>query len=76
MKPRSPGFLSERYIDHDGEIFDYIRELHAYLWRFMHVTAQGASGDLEDYIDPTLAALEAEALPAGDSLGGLLEERH
>lgn len=51
MKPRPKGFLSCDKIDHMGEIFDYIRELHAYLNEF----CGGGSGNLADYLDKSLA---------------------
>ena len=37
MKTRSDGFLGEHRIDHKGEIFDYISELHDYLWKFVRL---------------------------------------
>jgi hypothetical protein len=55
MKPRPNGFLAEDKISHDSEIFDYIRELHDYLWQFVRVFYPGASGVLDDYIDNSLA---------------------
>ena len=54
MKPRPPYFLSEENIDHDSEIFDYIRELHDYLWAFVRTQMPGTSGDLKDYVDEAL----------------------
>jgi hypothetical protein len=35
MKNRPEGFLNPEFIDPDSEQFDYIRELHGYLWRFV-----------------------------------------
>jgi len=58
MKLRQPGFLAENIISHDSEIFDYISELHDYLWKFVKVQIPSASGDLTDYID--IALREAE----------------
>lgn len=60
MKPRPPGFLSEQHIEHDSEIFDYIAELHQYLWRFVRVTDLYASGDLADHVDLAINELETE----------------
>ncbi|OYT63026.1 hypothetical protein B6U67_03725 [Methanosarcinales archaeon ex4484_138] len=54
MKPRPPYFLSEENIDHDSEIFDYIQELHDYLWAFVRTQIPGASGKLEEYLDEAL----------------------
>lgn len=54
MKERPEGFLSEENIDHDGEIFDYIRELHDYLWAFINAAFPGAGGHLCHYLDNAL----------------------
>ena len=54
MKQRPSGFLSAENIDHDSEIFDYIRELHDYLWRYVKLYDPSASGKLSEYIDPVL----------------------
>jgi len=75
MKPRTDGFLSEENIPHDSEQFDYIRELHDYLWRFVRVSNPGASGNLGDYIDGAVDSAEADKrrldwLDAGSELGG------
>jgi hypothetical protein len=69
MKARPDGFLSTANIDHDGEQFDYIRELHAYLWRVVYPEA---SGGIDDYLDSAIAKLEAldlTILPKGDNDG-------
>ena len=58
MKKREIGFLSEIYIDHNSEIFNYIQELHNYLWRFIRVSFPGTSGFLDDVIDPAIEKLE------------------
>ena len=42
----------------DSEIFDYIRELHDYLWKFIRVQIPSAGGDLTNYVD--IALREAE----------------
>ena len=55
MKPRPRGFLAESEISHDSEIFDYIHELHDYLWQFVRVFRPMASGYLDDFIDNVLA---------------------
>ena len=55
MKPRPDGFLSGNEISHDSEIFDYIRELHDYLWQFVRVFRPGVFGYLDDFIDDVLA---------------------
>ena len=64
MKSRTPGFLSADNIDHGGEVFDYIRELHEYLWRFVRAQLPGASGDLESFLDVTARMAEMERMPA------------
>uniref|UniRef100_A0A6M3LWG3 Uncharacterized protein n=1 Tax=viral metagenome TaxID=1070528 RepID=A0A6M3LWG3_9ZZZZ len=58
MKIRPKGFLAKDKIDHDGEVFDYIRELHEYLWRWVYTVIPSASGNLNDYLD--IAVKEAE----------------
>ena len=35
MKDRPNYFLSEENISHDSEVFDYIRELHGYMWEIV-----------------------------------------
>jgi uncharacterized protein (DUF3820 family) len=58
VKYRSYGFLSESQIDHKGEIFDYINELHEYLWRFVRLGFPNASGELGYYLDMALNIFE------------------
>lgn len=58
MVKRPDGFLSEENIDHDSEIFKYIRELNDYLWRFVRHYEPGAQGNLADYLDFVLDGLE------------------
>ena len=58
MKKRPRGFIAEDKIDHDGEIFDYIKELQEYLWRVVRVAHPGAGGGLCECIDPALEKLE------------------
>ena len=57
MKKRPKGFLSNENIPHDSQPFLYIRELHDYLWDFIHVAIPGAQGDINDYIDIALELL-------------------
>ena len=59
MKPRDWGFIAEDKIDHDGEPFDYIRELHEYLWRVVRAMRPGASGDLRELVDEAVEDLES-----------------
>ena len=54
MKPRPPFFLDDGHIDHKGEVFDYIKELHGYLWEFVRIVFPGASGDLGNFVDDAL----------------------
>ena len=49
-------------IDHESEPFDYIKELHEYLWRFVKAVNPGASGDLHNHIDATIEKIEAFGL--------------
>ena len=60
MKQRASGFLAKEHIDHDSEAFDYIRELHDYLWRFVRVHIPGASGDLTDLLDKAITIAEGK----------------
>ena len=59
MKNRPEGFLKPEFIDPNSEQFDYIKELHRYLWRFVRFAFPDANGDLSDFVDPALDALEA-----------------
>ena len=59
MIKRTPGFLSDNNISHnDSEIFDYIKELHEYLWRFVRVSIPRASGKLNDFVDVAINIAE------------------
>ena len=55
MKKRSIGFLSKENIDHDSEQFDYIKELHEYLWKFIRAEIPGANGSISQFVDFALA---------------------
>jgi len=59
MKKRPYAFIGEDEINHDGEIFDYIKELHDYLWRVIWAVTPGASGTIRDHIDRAVETLEA-----------------
>ena len=58
MKERPYGFLAKDKIDQNGEIFDYIRELHGYLWEYIRQIIPGAGGNLHDYVDKGLEELK------------------
>ena len=58
MKKRTDGFLAQDNIDQDGEVFDYIREMHDYLWRFIRCELPFASGKLDNYLDVALEKAE------------------
>ena len=58
METRSSGFLSNDNIDHDSEQFDYIKELHEYLWAFIRCEIRTASGNMKDSIDVALSEAE------------------
>ena len=60
MKDRPNGFIGEDKVDHDGEVFDYIKELHEYLWRFVRLFSPSASGSLADLIDCVLDDVESK----------------
>jgi len=61
MKERTNGFLADDKLSHDSEIFDYIKELHDYLWRFVWCMHPGAGGSLKDYVDDAITELESKA---------------
>jgi len=54
MKKRTKGFLSDEMIDHCSEQFDYIKELHEYLWRFVRCELPGVNGSLTRYLDTAI----------------------
>jgi hypothetical protein len=58
MKSRPQGFLSEEHISHESEVFDYIVELHEYLWRFVRAARPGTSGNLGGILDEVIDSLE------------------
>ena len=58
MKDRPKYFIGEDKIDHNGEIFDYIRELHHYLWRFVNAIFPEAQGSLRVHLDNAIEKLE------------------
>jgi len=59
MKKRPDRFLSEDEIDHSGVPFDYIKELHAYLWRVVRAARPGTNGILTNHVDSAVEKLEA-----------------
>ena len=54
MKKRPYGFLADDIISHESEVFDYLQELHEYLWAFVRIYIKSASGNLQDYVDIAL----------------------
>jgi len=58
-----PYFLSKENIDHEGEIFNYIQELHEILWQFVRIAKPKASGNLKDHIDSALEILKEGRTP-------------
>jgi hypothetical protein len=58
MKERSPGFLSDKFINHDSEQFDYIVELHEYLWRFVRAHIPSAGGHISTFLDAAICLAE------------------
>ena len=60
MKKREDGFLASDQIDHETEIFNYIQELHEYLWQFVRVVYPEASGELRDFVDDALDIAKSE----------------
>ena len=59
MKARPLGFIDSSKIDHDGEPFDYICELHEYLWRVVRAMRPGAGGSLQYFLDEEVENLES-----------------
>ncbi len=57
MKKRASGFLSKDKIL-DSEVFDYIQELHDYLWQFIFCPMPWASGKLEEFVDIALKQIQ------------------
>ena len=62
MKKRKEGFLSNQNISHNSEQFDYIVELHEYLWAFVRAEMPSASGNLDDFVDDALKKSKARAI--------------
>jgi len=60
MKKRPKGFLAPDQIDHNSEQFDYIRELHDYLWQFVYTQYPDASGYLPDFVDAALLKIKTK----------------
>jgi hypothetical protein len=65
MKARTKGFLRDELISHESEQFDYIAELHEYLWRFVRCELPGVGGNIKDYIDIALQQAERR-VPANE----------
>ncbi len=63
MKERAKGFLRDDLIPHDSEQFDYIRELHDYLWRVVRLADPSASGSLRDYLPHAIDMIERLRTP-------------
>ena len=63
MKERPAGFLNAKHLPHDSEIFDYIVELHEYLWRVVNVAIPHASGQLSSYLPEAIEILERAPRP-------------
>lgn len=51
MKKRPNGFLANEIISHESEQFDYIAELHDYLWQFVRSVSPSANGSLSRFVD-------------------------
>lgn len=59
MKERPKAFLAD--LSRGSEVFDYIVELHEYLWRVVRSVEPGASGHLNHHVDRAIDLLEADA---------------
>jgi len=58
MKKRPKGFLAEDKISHESEIFNYILELHKYLWRVIRCAGVGEWRTLDKHLDDAIEKLE------------------
>lgn len=61
MKARPKLFLSQENIGHDSEVFDYISELHEYLWRAIKAIDPKADGSLKNHLDKSIDLIEERA---------------
>ena len=61
FKERPKGFLADCNLAHDSEQFDYVKELHEVLWRFVRVEMPEAGGSLSDFIPTALYLAERKA---------------
>ena len=66
MRDRPRGFLVSVKVE-DPEVFDYVSELHEYLWRFVRCHLPGASGDLGSFLDDVLERAESGADRGGET---------
>lgn len=55
MIERPHGFLNPDKLD--GHVFDYVRELHEYLWQVIRAVKPGASGCISDHLDEAVGRL-------------------
>ncbi len=51
MKERPEGFLSDKHISHNSEVFNYIKELHDILWVIVDIYSVRISSDLNKNIE-------------------------
>lgn len=75
MKNRTNGFLSKENIDHDSEQFDYITEIHNYLWKFVRTQIPNANGKLSDFVDDALVVAGMEIESNKEEAGAKLRSR-
>ena len=61
MKDRPKGFLSNENIPHNSIQFEYLVELHEYLWRFIRVHIPGASGKLNELLGKAIEIAETKS---------------
>ncbi len=59
MKERPNGFLDPDNVP--SEVFDYVKELHLILWRFVRAEYSNASGNLDLWIPSALTTAEHRA---------------
>jgi len=60
MKDRPRSFLASVRVE-DPEVFDYVLELHRYLWRFIRCHRPGAGGLLHLILDGVVDEAEDKA---------------
>lgn len=74
FKSRPKGFLGNDQIDHNSDIFDYIRELHEILWRVCWAVNPGATGYLEHNVGSAIEILERPQSSSGAAVEAMIAD--